>query len=248
MHPKNIFHSNTPALFYAGKLVLLVGLAASLGACGGGDEASAPSSSTYLSFPGSSNGESVVDAYNNFAKFKMDSRVMEIAKAGSDIKLDSENNLIKSGNKKIGKVRLVSGSGGTAIAGLVATDGTMLVIESVSSGAVTLANSEVRFAAPGTGGGSGSGSTENGGSAGGTETGQGDLKACASVKYPGDTSEPQVAYFDQIAQFDACAYRATGDRRYITDGNLQCKSLNNFLNSISNNFKPVFCNGPLLKY
>jgi hypothetical protein len=73
------------------------------------------------------------------------------------------------------------------------------------------------------------------------------LKACLSVVYPGDKSDVQVSGFDRIAQFDACAYKATGDERYVADGNNQCKVLAGLLASTRGNFRPLFCSGSLLK-
>lgn len=215
-----------------------------LAACGGGGDTDASQTpSTYLSFAGSSNGESVVDAQNNYVKFRANTRIMEVAgvSTGSDITIDNNNNLVKS-YRNVGKVQLVAGTGGTSIAGLVATDGTMLEVRSSgSAGAVTLVNTDVRFAAPGSGGsGSGSGSGSGGGS--------GSLQACAQQTYPGDTSDPQVYLFDKLAQFDGCAYRATGESAYLTDGNTQCRVLNGLLQATNSRFKPLFCNGASLKY
>lgn len=234
------------------RVAVLAGLTASLCACGGGggdDESPAPTSSTYIAFPGSGNGESVVDAYNNYAKFRAGTRGMEVAGVSSDITLDSSNNLVKGGSQNLGKVQLVAGSNGSAIAGMVAADGTMLAIEQKSGGGVTLGKSSVRFAAPGGSGGGGSGSGGSGGSgSGGSGGGSGDLAACGAIKYPGDSSDPQVYSYDYIAQFDACAYRATGDARYLEDGNRQCKVLDGLLRSTVGTFKPLFCNGPSMKY
>jgi alpha-tubulin suppressor-like RCC1 family protein len=85
------------------------------------------------------------------------------------------------------------------------------------------------------------------GGTGGTSTGAGSdpAKACAKLVYPGKP-DPQITFWDQIAQFDQCAYRATGDERYVVDGNRQCKTLAETLAAIRSTFKPYFCNGALL--
>jgi hypothetical protein len=72
-------------------------------------------------------------------------------------------------------------------------------------------------------------------------------KACAEQSYPGDTSEPQVYFFDKIAQFDACLYKATNNSNYLTDGNRQCQVLDGLLKATTGTFTPMFCNGPQLK-
>lgn len=76
----------------------------------------------------------------------------------------------------------------------------------------------------------------------------GDLQACANLQYPGTDTDPQTSYYDQIAQFDGCAYRATGDSAYITDGNRQCTVLAGLLQATNSTFRPLFCNGGSLSY
>lgn len=73
------------------------------------------------------------------------------------------------------------------------------------------------------------------------------LLACKSVSYPGSKADPQTYVYDAIAQFDACAYKSTGDSRYVTDGNNQCKALAGLLASTRSAFRPYFCSGSLMK-
>lgn len=88
-----------------------------------------------------------------------------------------------------------------------------------------------------------SGSSSSSSSSSGTSgTQAASLDACKSAPYPGSTADPQTYSFDAIAQFDQCAYRATGDTRYLSDGNNQCKVLIGFLRSTTSSFRPIFCN------
>jgi alpha-tubulin suppressor-like RCC1 family protein len=90
-------------------------------------------------------------------------------------------------------------------------------------------------------GGAGSGT---GGTSGGTEA------ECAAEPYkPWDASaplDPQVYTFDYIAQFDQCAWRATGNPAYVTDGNNQCMVLAGLLDAIGGGFTPRYCKGASL--
>lgn len=136
-------------------------LLALITACGGGgsgDSSDSSASSTYITFAGSVNGESVVDANNEFVKFLATSRSMETAsKSPSDITLDSSNNIVQGGNRVIGSVRLIAGTNNTTIAGMVATNGTMLAVNT-AAGTSSLGSTTVTFAAPG--GGTGTGTTK----------------------------------------------------------------------------------------
>ena len=66
------------------------------------------------------------------------------------------------------------------------------------------------------------------------------------MKYPGDSSDPQVYSFDAVAQSYQCLYRATKDNIYITRGNTNCRVLDGLLRSTAGKFTPLFCNGPLM--
>jgi alpha-tubulin suppressor-like RCC1 family protein len=88
----------------------------------------------------------------------------------------------------------------------------------------------------GTGGGTGGTGGGTGGTSGGTQA------ECAAEPYTGSTADPQVYTFDYIAQFDQCAWRATNNRAYITDGNNQCMVLTGLLASIGGGFTPQYCN------
>ncbi|MBS7779892.1 hypothetical protein [Acidovorax sp. CCYZU-2555] len=219
--------------------MLVISSAAIIAACGGGDEDdNKNASSTYISFAGNSNGESVVDANNRSVKFRTATRLMEVDGVVSDVLVDNNNNLVRTGTQNIGKVQLVGSTSGKAISGMVATDGTMLAVESKTGGGLTLGKSNVVPADPNAG-------TATGGT--GSTGGSGSVSACGGLKYPGDTSDPQTYFFDAIAQLDQCLYRATKDNRYITDGNNQCRSLDGLLRATIGNFTPLFCNGPSLK-
>jgi hypothetical protein len=104
--------------------------------------------------------------------------------------------------------------------------------------------------AAGTGGalgGFGAPSTGAASSPSGPANSQSALAACMNVVYPGDKRDVQVTGYDRIAQFDLCAYKATGDQRYIADGNQQCRVLDGLLRSTPGSFRPYFCSGPSLK-
>jgi hypothetical protein len=94
------------------------------------------------------------------------------------------------------------------------------------------------------GGGDKTPSTPAGGAGG---KGGAELQACKSVVYPGNKSDPQVYSYDAIAQFDLCAHKATGDNRYLVDGNNQCKVLDGLLKATRGSFQAHFCQGPNLK-
>lgn len=96
-------------------------------------------------------------------------------------------------------------------------------------------------------GGSGASGTGAAASPSASATSQPALAACANVQYPGDKSDVQISGYDRIAQFDLCAYKATGDERYIADGNKQCRVLDGLLRSTPGNFQPYFCTGPSLR-
>lgn len=212
-------------------------------ACGGSgddEDTNANANSPYVSFSGNSNGESVVDANNKYAKFRKTTRLMEVDGVVSDVLVDGNNNLVRGGNQNIGTVQLVGSSSGKAIAGMVATDGTMLAVENKSGGGLTLGKSSVVPADPNSGGSTGGagGSGNSGGSNG--------INACGSLKYPGDTSDPQTYSNDSLAQRYQCLYRATKDSVYITRGNYACRLLHGLLSATTGKFTPMFCNGPLL--
>ena len=88
-------------------------------------------------------------------------------------------------------------------------------------------------------------SDNSGGNGNGGGNSGGNLSQC-DRPYTGDTSDIQVYAFDYIAQFDQCAYRATGDTSYITDGDAQCKVLDGMLKSTNGKFKPLYCSGAKL--
>lgn len=211
-----------------------------LSGCGGeGDDSStsAEASSPYIKFDGSANGEGVIDANNTYVKFLKATRTMEtFDKLPTDITLDDSNRIVKGGGTVIGAVTLIGGTNNSTIAGLVASNGTMLAVDS-SAGGASLKNTNTTFAKPNTGSSSGTGS--------GSGT-SGDLASCAKKPYTGDSSDPQVYSFDAIAQFDQCAYRATRDTKYVTDGNNQCKVLNGLLKSTQSSFRPRYCSGDFL--
>lgn len=224
--------------------LLAISSAAILVACGGGDEGSdSNSSSTYIKFSGNSNGETVVDANNRHAKFRTATRLMEVDGVVSDVLLDNNNNLLRGASQNIGAVQLVGSSSGQPISGLVGTDGTMLAVESKAGGGITLGKSSVVPANPNSGSATGGSGSSGGSSGSGSSLGSG---ACGNVKYPGDSSDPQVYSFDAVAQSYQCLYRATKDNIYITRGNTNCRVLDGLLRSTAGKFTPLFCNGPLM--
>lgn len=96
----------------------------------------------------------------------------------------------------------------------------------------------------GSGGSGGSGSSTASSSA---ATQEAALKACAAAKYTGTETDPQVYTYDYIAQFDRCALAATGDSKYKTDGDNQCRVLNGLINATGSRFKPIYCNGAVMR-
>lgn len=127
-----------------------VGLLAIYG-CGGGSDSDPSSSSKYINFAGSANGESVIDANNQYVKFLSNTRTMEVAgNESTDITVDSSNRIVKGNNVVIGDVKLVAGSDNSSIAGLVATNGKMLKVNPTASGTTSLVETDSTFAAPGT--------------------------------------------------------------------------------------------------
>jgi hypothetical protein len=90
-------------------------------------------------------------------------------------------------------------------------------------------------------------SSSTAGNTNGSSSGSSSLASCESAGYPGDKSDPQVYSFDAIAQFDACAYKATGDSRYKTDGDNQCKVLAGLISATNSSFRPLYCSGSSLK-
>lgn len=131
-----------------------------LSGCGGeGDDSStsAEASSPYIKFDGSANGEGVIDANNTYVKFLKATRTMEtFDKLPTDITLDDSNRIVKGGGTVIGAVKMVGGTNNSTIAGLVASNGTMLAVDS-SAGGASLKNTNITFAQPNTSGSSGSG-------------------------------------------------------------------------------------------
>ena len=81
----------------------------------------------------------------------------------------------------------------------------------------------------------------NTGGAGGTG-GAGDATACAAEPYSGG-NDPQVDSFCQIAQFDACLYKA-GQTAYVQDWRNQCTVLAGLLQSTGSTFICHYCPAP----
>ncbi len=73
------------------------------------------------------------------------------------------------------------------------------------------------------------------------------LQKCSDTKYAGTETDPQVYTFDYIAQFDRCALAATGDSRYKTDGDNQCRVLSAFIRDTGSSFRPLNCVGAVLR-
>ncbi len=73
------------------------------------------------------------------------------------------------------------------------------------------------------------------------------LTNCKNAPYDGDQSDPQVYVFDAIAQFDICAYKATGNNDYLTDGNRQCRVLAGLIADTRSTFRPLYCSGSSLR-
>jgi hypothetical protein len=69
-------------------------------------------------------------------------------------------------------------------------------------------------------------------------------RACADKPYTGDKSTIQVYSYDAIAQLDQCLFRATGDQRYVTDGDRQCSTLDGLIKATGSTFRPQYCSGP----
>jgi hypothetical protein len=90
-------------------------------------------------------------------------------------------------------------------------------------------------------------SSSNLSSGSGSSSGSTTLASCSTVTYPGDKSDPQVYSYDAIAQFDSCAYKATNDARYKTDGDNQCKVLAGLLAATKGTFRPLYCSGSSMK-
>jgi len=84
-------------------------------------------------------------------------------------------------------------------------------------------------------------------STGPSGTGPTAASACAEQPYPGDSSEPQVYYYDKYAQFLSCIYKATGDQQQVENGNKICTILDGLVKTLPGNFSPMFCSGPKLK-
>lgn len=82
--------------------------------------------------------------------------------------------------------------------------------------------------------------TTGGSSTGGT----GDASACASEPYLGGDNNPQVDYYCQIAQFDACYHNATGQTTYDADGRNQCTVLDGLLQSTGSTWSCRYCPYP----
>lgn len=144
--------------------------------CGGGDIDNAAPVNSPINFSGNSNGESVIDANNQYVKFLTASRSMEVfSGTTTDITLDSSYNIIKGGNTLIGSVSLIAGSNNSTIAGLVSKSGTILGVNTSSDGA-TLVATNTPVPKPGTGSSGRSGS----------------LAACKLIAYPGDKSDIQT--------------------------------------------------------
>lgn len=73
------------------------------------------------------------------------------------------------------------------------------------------------------------------------------VKLCQAQKYTGTETDPQVYTYDYIAQFDRCALAATGNNNYKIDGDRQCKVLDALLKATASKFKPLHCNGEVLR-
>lgn len=215
---------------------------AALSGCGGGaggsdSTANTTLTSAYVTFAGSANGESVRDANNEVVKFLKVSRSMEVfTKAPTDITLDSTNNLVQGGNKIIGAVQLVAGDNNSAIAGLVATNGTMLAVNNISASSATLKATTTIFAKPGTVSTSSSGNS--------TATGTGSTSSTASctiANYKGPNDDPQTDSFCKNAYINQCLDTATGTTTYKTQTVSVCKVLDGLLKSISNTTATAYC-------
>ena len=88
-------------------------------------------------------------------------------------------------------------------------------------------------------------STSNSGSNSGSGSGSGSVANCKKP-YTGDDSDPQFYSFDYIAQFDQCAYRATGESSWLTDGDGQCQVLSGLIKATNSRFRPQYCSGSKL--
>jgi len=170
-----MINSNTNYRYIFGFIFIM------LSACGGGGgNESSDVSSIYINFPGSSNGDFVIDSENSKVRFLKNSRSMEtFDNAPTNITLSNVNELIQNGNNKIGNIQLVAGSGNSTIAGLVASNGNMLSIKSDGVN-TSLVASNIKFNKPD--------STSNSGNGSSSST-SGSLESCGKIVYPGDNSD-----------------------------------------------------------
>jgi len=80
---------------------------------------------------------------------------------------------------------------------------------------------------------------------GGSGTGgTGDASACDSEPYLGGDNNPQVDYYCQIAQYDACYHNATGLTTYDANGRNQCTVLDGLLQSTGSTWSCRYCPYP----